>query len=44
MGTTTLEVEPLDATFGATVTGVRLATLDDETWAALTRPGWSTGC
>ena len=35
MGTTTLEVEPLDATFGATVTGVRLATLDDETWAAL---------
>src|SRR5215203_1317322 len=33
--TTTIRVEPLDATFGATVTGVRLATLDDETWAAL---------
>lgn len=29
------EVEPLDATFGAVVTGLRLADLDDETFARL---------
>ncbi|MEO5901933.1 MAG: TauD/TfdA family dioxygenase [Ilumatobacteraceae bacterium] len=28
-------VEPLDATFGALVTGIELRALDDETWAAL---------
>ena len=30
-----LRCEPLDATFGATVTGVDLATLDDPTWERL---------
>jgi alpha-ketoglutarate-dependent taurine dioxygenase len=33
--TRALEIEPLDATFGAVIRGVRLAELDDETWAAL---------
>jgi alpha-ketoglutarate-dependent taurine dioxygenase len=33
--TTTLQVEPLDATFGAVVTGARLAELDDAGFAAL---------
>lgn len=28
-------VEPLDATFGALVTGIELRAIDDETWAAL---------
>jgi alpha-ketoglutarate-dependent taurine dioxygenase len=32
---TTFRLEPLDATFGAIVTGVELRGLDDETWAAL---------
>jgi len=26
------DIEPLDATFGAVVTGVKLAALDDATW------------
>src|SRR4051794_23487147 len=30
-------IEPADATLGARVTGVSLASLDDETWAALER-------
>ena len=30
-----LEIEPVDATFGAIVRGVRLATLDDEVWEAI---------
>ena len=30
-----MHVEPLDATFGAVVTGVDIADLDDDTWAAL---------
>jgi alpha-ketoglutarate-dependent taurine dioxygenase len=30
-----LEIEPLDATFGAVVRGVKLAELDDATWRAL---------
>jgi alpha-ketoglutarate-dependent taurine dioxygenase len=33
--TRTLDLEPLDATFGAVVRGVKLATLDDDTWQAL---------
>ena len=33
--TRTLNLEPLDATFGAVVRGVKLATLDDDTWQAL---------
>ena len=33
--TRTLDLEPLDATFGAVVRGVKLATLDDGTWQAL---------
>lgn len=32
---TTLTIEPLDATFGATVRGVELRSLDDATWAPL---------
>jgi alpha-ketoglutarate-dependent taurine dioxygenase len=32
---TALEVEPLDATFGAIVRGIQIAELDDETWAEL---------
>jgi alpha-ketoglutarate-dependent taurine dioxygenase len=35
MGMTTLDVQPLNATFGAVVRGIKLASLDDETWAAL---------
>ena len=35
MGATTMELEPLDATFGATVRGVELRALDDPTWKAL---------
>ena len=35
IGSTTLVIEPVDATFGATVRGVRLAALDDATWSAL---------
>jgi alpha-ketoglutarate-dependent taurine dioxygenase len=35
MGMTTLDVQPLNATFGAIVRGIKLASLDDETWAAL---------
>jgi alpha-ketoglutarate-dependent taurine dioxygenase len=35
----TLHIEPLDATFGAVVTGVRLADLDAATWDAL-RAAW----
>ena len=31
----TLDLEPLDATFGAVVRGVKLATIDDDTWQAL---------
>jgi alpha-ketoglutarate-dependent taurine dioxygenase len=34
-GTTTMELEPLDATFGATVRGVSLRSLDDRTWEAV---------
>lgn len=34
-----LEIEPLDATFGAIVSGVRLAALDDPTWEAI-RAAW----
>ena len=33
--TRTLDLEPLDATFGAVVRGVKLATIDDDTWQAL---------
>ena len=33
--TRTLDLEPRDATFGAVVRGVKLATLDDDTWQAL---------
>lgn len=36
-GKTPFEVTPLDATFGAVVTGLRLAELDDETFEALYR-------
>jgi alpha-ketoglutarate-dependent taurine dioxygenase len=32
---TALEVEPLDATFGAIVRGIQIAELDDETWGEL---------
>jgi alpha-ketoglutarate-dependent taurine dioxygenase len=35
MGATTLELEPLDATFGAVVQGVELRSLDESTWVAL---------
>jgi alpha-ketoglutarate-dependent taurine dioxygenase len=35
MGATTLELEPLDASFGALVRGVELRSLDDATWEAL---------
>jgi alpha-ketoglutarate-dependent taurine dioxygenase len=35
MGMTTLDVQPLNASFGAIVRGIKLASLDDETWAAL---------
>ncbi len=31
----TLDIRPLDATFGATITGFRIAELDDDTWRAL---------
>ncbi len=34
-----LDVEPLDATFGAVVRGVELATLDDDTWHEV-RAAW----
>ncbi len=33
--TTTLSIRPLDATFGAVVTGLRIAGLDEPTWQAL---------
>ena len=33
--TRTLDLKPLDATFGAVVRGVKLATIDDDTWQAL---------
>lgn len=33
--TTTLDLTPIDATFGATVRGVKLTDLDDQTWAAV---------
>jgi len=35
MGVTLFDLEPLDATFGATVRGIQLRSLDDETWQAL---------
>jgi alpha-ketoglutarate-dependent taurine dioxygenase len=35
MGKSTFDVEPLDASFGAVVTGLRLAVLNDETFADL---------
>ncbi|MGI9599395.1 MAG: TauD/TfdA dioxygenase family protein [Acidimicrobiales bacterium] len=35
MGATTLDLEPLDATFGATVRGIELRDIDDATFAAL---------
>jgi alpha-ketoglutarate-dependent taurine dioxygenase len=35
MGTTTLDIEPLDATFGATIRGVELRALDEPTWQAV---------
>jgi alpha-ketoglutarate-dependent taurine dioxygenase len=35
MGVTTMEVIPLRATFGATVRGLELSSIDEETWAAL---------
>ncbi len=35
MGETTLQLEPVDATFGAVVRGVELRSLDDATWRAL---------
>ena len=38
------EIEPLDATFGAVIRGVRLAELDDETWSALHEAWLSTRC
>ncbi|MEM7275398.1 MAG: TauD/TfdA family dioxygenase [Actinomycetota bacterium] len=41
MAQVTLEIEPLEATFGATVTGVSLRSLDDETFAAIRR-AWLT--
>ena len=31
----TLDLEPLDATFGAVVRGVKLASIDEPTWQAL---------
>ena len=31
----TLKIEPVDATFGAVVTGFRITELDDATWRAL---------
>ena len=37
MGAASFKVQPLDATFGAVVTGLKLAELDDETFAALYR-------
>jgi alpha-ketoglutarate-dependent taurine dioxygenase len=37
MAVRTLEIEPVDATFGAVVRGVELRSLDDETWDALHR-------
>jgi len=37
MGAANFEVEPLDASFGAVVTGLRLADLDDAAFAALYR-------
>ena len=37
MGAANFEVEPLDASFGAVVTGLRLADLDDDGFAALYR-------
>ena len=30
-----MDVQPLNATFGAIVRGIKLASLDDETWSAL---------
>jgi alpha-ketoglutarate-dependent taurine dioxygenase len=35
MQATTLDIEPLDATFGAVVRGVEVRSLDDATWEAL---------
>src|SRR5215210_4290335 len=35
MGTTTLDLQPLDATFGAVVRDIELRALDDRTWEAL---------
>ena len=35
MGTTTLDIGPLDATFGATIRGVELRALDEPTWQAI---------
>jgi hypothetical protein len=41
----TLDLEPLDATFGAVVRGVKLASIDEPTWQAhCTQPGCSTRC
>jgi alpha-ketoglutarate-dependent taurine dioxygenase len=34
---TSFAVQPLDATFGAVITGLKLATIDDATWAELHR-------
>jgi alpha-ketoglutarate-dependent taurine dioxygenase len=36
---TALDVQPLDATFGATIRGVKLNALDDATWSAI-RKAW----
>jgi len=35
MEATTINLQPLDATFGAIVRGIKLTSLDDETWSAL---------
>ena len=44
MGTTSLDIEPLDGvTFGAVVTGVRLATVDDSTFDAIYK-AWLEHC
>ena len=40
----TLDIEPLDATFGAVVPGIKVAEVDDATSARCTTPGWNTRC
>ena len=39
---TDFHVKPLDASFGATVTGLKLADIDEPTFSRLSTPGWST--